>query len=238
MSLKSVQDNRNDLIKRFEDAQALLCKDRPSTREIWYKTRRTDLSSLSGNLESIVIHQFQGSMSLALTTLFPEHAWEPWKFNRVPPNFWDDPKSRKQFLESFAEFQSIKVWPDDWYSVSLEAVRNYGGHQLLSKYYQDSLIAALQDLYPQYDWEVWRFGKVPSNFWQDVDNQKRFWTLLGKKKGFKSFDDWYNISYEDIVQNGGATILKNYHSNSIAKALTAVYPEHTWDNWKFPVSAT
>src|SRR5258708_7454890 len=46
-------------------------------------------------------------------------------------------------------------------------------------------------------------------------------------------DDWYNVSKEDIVKNGGNKLLAGYYNDSPSKALHSVYPEHNWILWKF-----
>jgi hypothetical protein len=221
------------LREKFELAQARLSLPGPSQREIWYRTKRTNLRDVEKSLESAIIHKFNGSLSKALLEIFPDHHWHPWRFTRVPPNYWDDRQNRLAFIEYVATFHNIVHWPEDWYNISLESVRDLGGQKLLALFYQDSMLNALVDLYPQYEWEPWRFSKVPSNFWQDIENQKLFWISLGKKKGFSKMESWYAITPDDVLKHGGITILKNYHRNSLAAALTAAFPEHNWDPWKF-----
>jgi hypothetical protein len=35
-----------------------------------------------------LVHDYNDSLILALRTVYPEHEWLEWKFNRVPQNFW------------------------------------------------------------------------------------------------------------------------------------------------------
>lgn len=216
----------------FEDAQVVLHGPEQPSLAKWYRTRRIDIQRVNKQLASRIIHDYAGSMSAALIESFPEFNWQPWRFPRAPPGFWNDRKNRLQFMEYVALEKSISVWPDDWYLVDTETFRRLGGRPLLAEY-QDSLVIALQDLYPNFDWEPWRFKKAPSNFWQNTENRRRLWISIGKKLGYSAMEDWYQISYDDVVNNGGATVLKNYHSSSINAALAEAFPDHNWQKWKF-----
>ncbi len=50
----------------------------------------------------------------------------------------------------------------DWFYVSTKQVFQNGGGSLLCSYYNGSLQQALQTLYPEHTWPVWRFT-TPSN---------------------------------------------------------------------------
>lgn len=41
-------------------------------------------------------------------------------------------------------------------------------------------------------------------------------------------DDWYHVTVEDIVKNGGGGLLTCYN-NSPSSALQSIYPEHNWE---------
>lgn len=48
----------------------------------------------------------------------------------------------------------------DWYQVSLEEVFEIGGTTLLTNYYGGSLSKALISLFPENNWEVWKFSQT------------------------------------------------------------------------------
>ena len=52
------------------------------------------------------------------------------------------------------------------------------------------------------------------------------------KLQYSSMDDWYNLTVEDIVKNGGGGLLGLYNS-SPSSALQSVYTEHSWDLERF-----
>lgn len=47
-----------------------------------------------------------------------------------------------------------------WYSISRNDIIENGGAPLLSLY-DDSLIKLITTLYPNYNWQIWRFERVP-----------------------------------------------------------------------------
>src|SRR5690348_4940438 len=50
--------------------------------------------------------------------------------------------------------------------------------------------------------------------------------------GYKSMEDWYKITLEDIIKKGGKRLLF-YFGSSPSKMLIDVYPEHQWHMWRF-----
>src|SRR4051812_48005685 len=50
--------------------------------------------------------------------------------------------------------------------------------------------------------------------------------------GYKRLDDWYNVTKEDFLKNGGYGAL-SFHNGSAYSALQIVHPEHEWLPWKF-----
>eukprot|EP01121_Diplochlamys_sp_Union-15-3_P002651 TRINITY_DN12375_c0_g1_i1.p1 TRINITY_DN12375_c0_g1~~TRINITY_DN12375_c0_g1_i1.p1 ORF type:complete len:296 (+),score=41.07 TRINITY_DN12375_c0_g1_i1:62-889(+) len=79
---------------------------------------------------------------------------------------------------------------------------------------------------------MWKFSKIPKGFWQDVDNQKKFFLWLGKKLNYQRYEDWYNLHHDDVKNNGGGSLLTLYDGSPI-KAVVNIYPEFKWKIWKF-----
>jgi len=131
--------------------------------------------------------------------------------------------------ESTLNFKSF----EDWYNVTKRDINKYGGSGILSNY-NNSLVNALLSVYPDFDWIIWKFNQntVPQEFWNDKKNQKKFFDWVGEQFRFKSFEDWYNITLEDINKHGGHRALF-YYNNYPANALLSVYPDFDWIVWKF-----
>ena len=120
---------------------------------------------------------------------------------------------------------------DDWYFVTEDQVTEFGGAVYLTKF--SSLLRALQSIYPNHRWEMWKFGTVSMGHWKKKENHINFFDWLKRKMGFKSMDDWYNVTQEDIHRNGGGGLLLSYFRNSPSLALQSVYPQHPWMIWRF-----
>ena len=59
---------------------------------------------------------FNASPIQLLSSVFPEHEWLPWKFERCPNGFWDDSKNQRDYIHWVAKQLSIKN-NSDWYDV-------------------------------------------------------------------------------------------------------------------------
>ncbi len=60
---------------------------------------------------------------------------------------------------------------DEWYNVAREEVIKRGGGGLI-KFYGGFLSNALVSVYPERNWQGWKFPQLPKNFWENRDNQK------------------------------------------------------------------
>lgn len=70
---------------------------------------------------------------------------------------------------------------EDWYKISQEDIIEHGGRTLVSTYYSGSPASLVSCVYPEFDWKVWRFSRVPDGFWDDFQNQIQFMDWLGKR---------------------------------------------------------
>jgi hypothetical protein len=52
----------------------------------------------------------------------------------------------------------------------------------------------LSSLYPQKEWLPWKFSQLPSNYWDDVNNQIKFMNWAAKELKIKEMSDWYNVT--------------------------------------------
>src|SRR4051812_46748803 len=62
--------------------------------------------------------------------------------------------------------------------------------------------------------------------------ESTFMAQVAHKQNVKSMEDWYKITREDIVANGGSTLLSKYRDSPF-KLITSTYPDHEWLPWKF-----
>jgi hypothetical protein len=121
---------------------------------------------------------------------------------------------------------------EDWYSITRKAILNAGESSFISKR-GNWMRKSLNIIYPYHYWMPWRLGKVPPNFWQDIQHQRGFFDWLGQQLRFSSLNDWYNVNVESLVEYGGSGIVSCYYGGSLANTLSSIYPQHSWYPWKF-----
>ena len=61
----------------------------------------------------------------------------------------------------------------------------------------------LPNVFPDYEWLPWRFEHTPPNFWEDVNNQKKFMKWAEKQLKINEKSDWYNVSYRVKIGKKG-----------------------------------
>lgn len=96
-------------------------------------------------------------------------------------------------------------------------VRNYPGLNLvlefLAKWYyigtnllkrfNDSVIKAVIDAFPEHNWEEWRFERVPLRWWNNRKHIRKYLDWLFQELKLKSMDDWYYVTNEQLISNYG-----------------------------------
>jgi hypothetical protein len=112
---------------------------------------------------TLLITHYNSSPLLLLSEMFPNYEWLPWKFQKSPPNYWNDVKNQRKFLEWAAKQLNITEL-NDWHNVTNNVTFNLktshfdqiqdfiaiGGGYLLKKY--SSLLRLLASVYPTHDW--------------------------------------------------------------------------------------
>ena len=98
--------------------------------------------------------------------MFPEYNWLPWKFSGgTPKNYWTDQKNVQKYTKWIESELGIKKM-SDWYNVSATDIKQVGGESLLVKN-NTSIVHLLENMYPQFQWEPYRF-KYNSVLWDEV----------------------------------------------------------------------
>lgn len=73
-----------------------------------------------------------------------------------------------------------------------------GGAGLLNWKYKGSPILLLSAVFPDFEWQPWKFSFSPKNIWEDEKNVKGFFDWAGKQLGIKSINDWTEVSKKAI----------------------------------------
>eukprot|EP01114_Cavostelium_apophysatum_P021704 TRINITY_DN7644_c0_g1_i1.p1 TRINITY_DN7644_c0_g1~~TRINITY_DN7644_c0_g1_i1.p1 ORF type:complete len:421 (-),score=51.35 TRINITY_DN7644_c0_g1_i1:63-1325(-) len=153
-------------------------------------------------------------------------------YHRTSLSYWDNRNHHREFFDHI--FKSLGFTSfQDWYKLSAKDVTAKGGAGLLNHFYGGSLVKALKAVYPDHEWKIWNFKPVPTDFWNDKNNQKAFFDDLFRSLNYENWQDWYKIRGSDIAAHGGGGLLTHHYAGSPVKALTSVYPDHPWVIWKF-----
>jgi hypothetical protein len=108
--------------------------------------------------------------------------------------------------------------------VSLSDIVERGGASMMTSIYENSPSKALQTVYPEINWQIWRFEKVPNRFWDNLANQRDYMNWIANHLDIKCMDDWYKVSSVDVI-NMGERVVGKLYNNSIITALETIYPE-------------
>jgi len=204
----------------------------------WYKISIQQIAQNGG--AGLLSSKYNNSpikfVNCIVKTIYPEYEWVEWKFNQVQHGYWDDYQHQIQFAQSLGQKLNYTE-PEHWYKIKLYMIHDNGGSGLVGKYYGDSpqkfVLGLIQNTYPHYTWLPWKFDNAPNNFWKDANNQKMYADWFGKESRYTTYDDWYNVALQTIIDNDGAGLVVSYYDGSLYKFLKSVYPNHDWQPWKF-----
>lgn len=191
--------------------------------DYYLKIRTSDIENAKG---SGFLRFYGYSIGKALMTLYPEHKWRLWRFGWVPNGFWGETKNQREFFDFAAIQLNIKTL-SEWYKIPKSEIERLGGSGLLD-HFGGYLFFALTSAYPEHQWKAWMFDRVPNGFWKNKENQLSYFDHLAKELNINNLEEWKKVKLSD-VKNFGTEIL-NLYGNSISKALSSVYPHHSWDD--------
>ncbi len=80
---------------------------------------------------------------------------------------------------------------------------------------------------------IWRFGRVPGCFWNELENRRDYLLWLGQKLRFRRMKHWYRLTHADILSHGGGGLANVYWHGSPVCAVKECFPEYDWQEWLF-----
>src|SRR4051812_11045332 len=96
-----------------------------------------------------------------------------WRSGHAPnKGYWKNNLHHRQFFDQLGKLLGYKEM-DDWYNLEKPYIYKHGGSGLLTGYYNGSPSQALQTLYPEHDWMMWRFGHAPNGFWRSNSHHRQ-----------------------------------------------------------------
>jgi hypothetical protein len=176
---------------------------------------------------------FENSMPKLLKSAYPEFTWDEWHFKELQPLYWKDLHNQRAYLDWIAEQLGMER-VEDWYHCSAQHVNAVGRHKIVQDLYGNSLVKALTTVYPEFTWHVWKFSeKVPHSYWTHMQHQRLFFDWLAEQLDIRELDDWYQYSAVFIKEHVASNILNQYYKGSLQRALSTIYPEHSWQPWRY-----
>jgi hypothetical protein len=176
---------------------------------------------------------FEDSPYKLLCKVYPEHEWLPWRFKVAPHGFWPVVKNQRVFMEYL--LKNIKGWKipadlDKVYTLKRAEIRDAGGRTLLT-YYDHTVARMFVTLFPEHQWEEWKFYWASSlTFWNrqaqqgNYSNARAVLESLAKipEMGIKTADDWYRVGRDILGRYGALGMVKAF--GGLAELLKNAYP--------------
>ena len=101
--------------------------------------------------------------------------------NNIKNEFWRDRDNQTQFFIWLFDTLGYKCM-DDWYKITLSDIYKNGGKKLLSEIFNGSPSNALQSIYPEHNWVVWKFLNIPKHgYWDSPQNCRNFFDWIGSQ---------------------------------------------------------
>jgi len=132
-----------------------------------------------------------------------EHA-NQLKMRFAEKNYWNSRENRIRFLSELATKVGFTFSSNDlsnWYSVSIKDFQENGGMGLLSKF-QGSPYKLLKFVFPDYDWQPWKFRITPHNSWQDPLVVKTMIQYLEKELAISTEEEWRRVAVTRLHELG------------------------------------
>ena len=132
------------------------------------------------------------------------------KFKRKKPQkyrtktYWNSKENVQIYIKKLEKKLNLKTI-DDWNSLTIEQIKKTNGNSLLN-YYSLYQIKCLG--FP--DGKL-KFKQQKSNgFWNNNENIQNFVNELKEKLNLNSFDDWNNLTQNQVILHGGGSLLSNF----------------------------
>jgi len=184
-----------------------------------------------------MLSYYKGSHIKALVHLYPDIGIDRKKFKHAPQNYWLAAHNRRAFFDNFAKLNGFDpLVPANWHKIKYDQIRSTKHGSSVLRYYNNSHIPALLDLYPDLGLDKLKFRQVSKNYWMNVDNRLKFFMRFANEKGFEPLvpENWYSMSVRKIRSiKGGSAVLQYY--KTFPHALLHLFPNIGLDITKFTI---
>ena len=197
----------------------------------WYKASYRMIADNGGGR---LLAQYDNSLILLLSALYPDFEWNASMFAKVPQNFWDSVVNQRAFVDDLGTQLGFKVGEREaWYKVSNKAIIENGGGSLLSLH-GGSLPSLLSLVYPDYPWLLWKFPRRSQRIRNDSETFDKLLSYLESTLEIKTPEDWYRVKMEQLKALGVVNVLRANKHGGLAEVLQKRYPTVHWaaDNFR------
>jgi len=191
----------------------------------WYSIRTSDFLDNKGNG---LLDAYGNTILNILKAVYPTIEWFPWLFNNTVSNTWKDFENHRRYIKWLESKLGITD-PSGWYDYDTTIVDLNHGNGLMSNYYNGVLLHLLKAVYPDYNFKLYRFKKVPDGHWDGKVNVAEYLQDLFKHLGYTKVVDWYNITRDDFIKfHGGGLIDRKSCYKVIMENI-----DYDWDESEF-----
>jgi len=191
----------------FENVASKL---RAFTKASCYAITRKDVIRHGG---TSLLKTYGYTVSNIVKSLYPSYDWIEWKFGSVPDYYWNSDNNQRAFFDDLAERLTLYCL-DDWYTVTHRRMRELGATGILYNRFNDSVSCALEHIYPEHEWKLWRFSRKPNRFLED-DYIKSMIDKVAHRLNVKAPRDWEKFSIKELKQSGLLELVDSPHLESV-----------------------
>jgi hypothetical protein len=199
------------------------------TQESWYSVTSADIKRIGAEN---LFYRGTSSIYQTLQYVYPEFHWHPFLFRATPRSYWQELSNQRDLLDWIGEQLQVER-QEDWYNFTSTSICDIGGTGLIVGHYSGSLFSTLKNVYPEFDWDPFRFQILSHTFTKDM-SQRELLDSIARHFGVEYQHDWYQITSHKIREIAGNDFLKKLSKDeNMCTALKAVYPEFEWQPLMF-----
>ena len=213
-----------DFFKSLENQQKfmddLFIKLKLNSMDDWINVSKNQMNIHGGNS---LLNYYHYNYQQLLSSIYPNYYFE-FELNlnlKSEILFFKSIENQRKFMDEL--YRDLKLNSlDDWLKISFDQFIKNGAKKLFSKYSNDRKKIFIS-IYPNYPWKFDHLIYLSKNYFNSIENKRKFMDELFFKLKLKSFDDWLFISRLIYRKNGGKKLLKFYDQDR-KKLLSSIYP--------------
>jgi len=172
-----------------------------------------------------------GNLPTLIPLTFPELYILPWRFSRSIGDFWREKNVQRAFMEYIA-LHLCYTSKNDWYSFDLTQLKKLNEPTSLFTSHYRCVVSAVMEIYPEHDWRVWKFSRVPKKYLTCVQTHRQFLEEVKYLLGSSIPQGLYFIHPVQLRKLDKGNFLSFYEKKHFLMIMT-LYPEIKWQFWMF-----